>query len=88
MIKWIEKPQGNCPRFATGLFLGHFFYFKARGYYASIEFSKTESDWADNKTEADYILQEFDQQIAHALKLSRCRLLIWKGCWKFLTNQK
>lgn len=87
MIKWIEKPQGNCPIFATGLFLGYFFYFKARGRYAFIEFSKDESDWIENKTEADYILQEFEKEVAHALKLWSCRLLIWKGCWKFLTKQ-
>ena len=39
MIKWKHKPSGNCPVQAEGWFLGYYFYFRARGNEAIIEFS-------------------------------------------------
>jgi hypothetical protein len=44
MIKWKYKPAGNCPVQAEGWFLGHYFYFRARGEWAIIEFAKTQED--------------------------------------------
>ena len=80
MIKWIYKPSGNCPVQAEGYFSGHYFYFRARGEQATIEFSEVEG----GPEVAYYILTETDEYMAGWLPKWKCRLLIWKGCFKFL----
>ena len=84
MIKWKYKPAGNCPVQAEGWFLGYYFYFRARGEYATIEFSKTEAGWENDLIHAFYVLTKTKEYMAGWLPKWRCRLLIWKGCLKFL----
>ena len=45
MIKWKYKPSGWCPVQSEGHFLGYYFYFRARGEHATIDFAKTENNW-------------------------------------------
>lgn len=85
MIKWKYKPTGNCPVQAEGWFLGHYFYFRARGNKATIEFSKTEEAWENNSTHTRYRL--YRTKKAHNagwLPKRMCRVLIWQGCLRFL----
>ncbi len=84
MIKWIYKPLGNRPVQAEGYFLGHYFYFRARGKYATIEFSKVESV----SEVAYYILTKTKPYMAGRLPKWKCRLLIWKGCLKFMIRKQ
>ena len=84
MIKWKYKPSGNCPVQAEGYFLGYYFYFRARGEYATIEFSKEEG----RPEVAYYILTETDEYMAGWLPKWKCRLLIWKGCLKFIIRKQ
>jgi len=81
MIKWKYKPVGNCPVQAEGWFLGHYFYFRARGEHATIEFSKSEEA---NVLSAFYVLIKTEEYMAGWLPKWRCKLLIYKGCLKFL----
>jgi hypothetical protein len=83
MIKWIYKPSGNCPVQAEGYFLGYYFYFRARGEHATIEFSKEEY----GLEVVYYILTETDEYMAGWLPKWKCRLLIWKGCLKFMIRK-
>jgi len=85
MIKWTRKPHGNCPVQAEGYFMGYYFYFRARWKEAVIEFSETETDWEYNRYIACYTLfSTKDEYAAGWLPTWVCRLLIWKGCLKFL----
>ena len=84
MIKWIYKPSGNCPVQAEGYFLGHYFYFSARGEHATIEFSKEEY----GLEVVYYILTKTKPYMAGWLPKWKCRLLIWKGCLKFMIRKQ
>ena len=84
MIKWIYKPSGNCPVQAEGYFLGHYFYFRARWESATIEFSKTEG----GPEVAYYVLAKTEPFMAGWLPKWICRLLIWKGCFKFMIKRR
>ena len=84
MIKWIYKPSGNCPVQAEGYFLGHYFYFRARGEHATIEFSKEEY----GLEVVYYILTKTKPYMAGWLPKWKCRLLIWKGCLKFMIRKQ
>jgi len=84
MIKWKRKPSGNCPVQAEGWFLGYYFYFRARWDSATIEFSLTEAGWENDLIHGRYELIETEPFAAGWLPKWKCRLLIWKGCIKFL----
>lgn len=84
MIKWIYRPSGNCPVQAEGYFLGYYFYFRARGEYATIEFNTVEG----GPEVAYYILTQTDEYMAGWLPKWICRLLIWKGCFKFMIRKR
>lgn len=85
MIKWKHKPLGNCPIQAEGWFMGYYFYFRARGKQATIDFSKTEMDWDNQRCIAEYVLFDTEDEYAAGwLPKWVCRLLIWKGCLRFL----
>ena len=88
MIKWKYKPAGNCPVQAEGWFLGHYFYFRARGEYATIEFSKSEDYHNRNKIYKRYILTKTEEYMAGWLPKWKCKLLIYKGCIKFILKHK
>jgi hypothetical protein len=88
MIKWKYKPANNCPVQSEGWFLGHYFYFRARGKWATIEFAKTEEDQEKNIISAFYVLTETEEHAAGWLPRWYCRLLIWKGCLKFILKHK
>lgn len=86
MIKWKYKPSGNCPVQAEGWFMGYYFYFRARWSKATIEFSKTEAGWENELIHARYVLLDTgdDPYAAGWLPKWACRILIWKGCLRFL----
>jgi len=84
MIKWKHKPGGQCPVQAEGWFLGYYFYFRARYEEATIEFSQSEACWEYDLINARYVLLKTDEYAAGYLDPRLCRLLIWKGCIKFL----
>ena len=84
MIKWKHKPSGNCPVQAEGWFLGYYFYFRARWDSATIEFSLTEAGWKNGLIHGNYELIKTEPFMAGWLPKWICRLLIWKGCFKFL----
>ena len=77
MIKWKYKPAGNCPVQAEGWFLKHYFYFRARGEYATIEFENH-----------FYVLTKTEPYMAGWLPKWKCKLLIYKGCIKFILKHK
>jgi len=77
MIKWKYKPAGNCPVQAAGWFLKHYFYFRARGEYATIEFENH-----------FYVLTKTEPYMAGWLPKWKCKLLIYKGCIKFILKHK
>lgn len=88
MIKWKRKVCGNAPIQAEGQFLGHYFYFRARGKQATIDFSKTETDWDYGRCVAEYVLFNTEEEYAAGwLPRWICRILIWKGCLKFIFNK-
>jgi hypothetical protein len=88
MIKWKYKPAGNCPVQAEGWFLGHYFYFRARGECATIEFAKTQEDQEADALSAFYVLSETEEYMAGWLPKWKCKLLIYKGCIKFILKHK
>jgi hypothetical protein len=88
MIKWKYKPAGNCPVQAEGWFLGYYFYFRARGEWVTIEFAKTEEDQEADVLSAFYVLTETKEYMAGWLPKWKCKLLIYKGCLKFILKHK
>ena len=89
MIKWKHKPSGYCPVQAEGWFMGHYFYFRSRWRYSTIEFSKTEEDWNEDKIKVRYTLwQTVDPFAAGWMNHTKCRLLIWWACFKFMLKIK
>jgi hypothetical protein len=87
MIKWIYKPSGNCPVQAEGQFMSHYFYFRARGETASIEFSKSFIDWENNDLVRRYVLHKTEMFKAGWLSKSFCTFLVWKGCFLFAIDK-
>ena len=83
MIKWINKPSGNCPVQADGYFMNHYFYFRARWDEVTIEFAKTYSDYLSFKGIKYFLLFETFTYKAGWLPKWKCRLLIYMGCFKF-----
>lgn len=88
IIKWKYKPAGNCPVEAEGWFLGYFFYFRARGEQATIEFASSEDAFDRNSITAMYVLIKTDEYMAGWLPKWKCKLLIYKGFLKFLFINK
>jgi hypothetical protein len=85
MIKWKHKPSGNCPVQAEGWFLGYYFYFRARGNEAIIEFSLTEAGWENDLIHGRYMLHRTTiDHYAGWLPNWYCKLLFWMGCIRFL----
>lgn len=85
MIHWISKPTGNCPIQAEGYFLKNYFYFRARYNRVTIEFSKTEIYTYMDVIEKSYTLLKTPLPYdAGWLPKWKCRLLIYRGCFKFL----
>ena len=88
IIKWKYRPSGECPVESEGWFLGYYFYFRARYDYASIEFSHSEEFWDNDLIHARYILLRTEGQYsAGYLRHWICKLLIYKGCIKFLVKK-
>lgn len=81
-IKWIYKPNGNCPVQSEGWFLGWYFYFRARWSRATIEFSESEILW-DSDARKQYVLKNTDYGEAGWLGYRTCIYLIYKGCFLF-----
>jgi hypothetical protein len=77
MIKWKYKPAGNCPVQAEGWFLKQPFYFRARGEWATIEFGNH-----------FYVVTKTEPYMAGWLPKWKCKLLIYKGCIKFILKHK
>jgi hypothetical protein len=88
MIKWKYKPAGNCPVQAEGWFLGYYFYFRARGEYATIEFSESEDHHDIDEVYKVYILTKTKEYMAGWLPKWKCSLLIYKGCLKFIIRKR
>ena len=89
MIDWKTKPNGNCPVQADGYFLGYYFYFRARGFRATIEFSLTEAGWHNDLIHGRYNLWETrDPYSAGWLPTWFCELLVYWGCVRFLFKRK
>ena len=84
MIKWKHKPTGNCPIQAEGWFNGHYFYFRSRHSQSTIEFFKSEEDRVKYDNVTKYVLLTIDSPEAGWLPKWICKLLIWRGCIKFL----
>lgn len=80
VMKWIYKPFGQCPVQAEGWFFGYYFYFRSRWSASTIEFSKSEQDWKDDKIIKDYILyQTSDPYSAGWITNKKALQLIYKG---------
>ena len=88
MIKWIYKPSGLCPVQAEGYFLGYYFYFRSRWSTATIEFAKSGKEWAKGNSIVRYELYETASFEAGYISPLLSRLLIWKGCLKFLFRKR
>lgn len=86
IIRWIYTPSGNCPVQAEGYFLNRYFYFKARYETAVIEFCKSEEMWELGYINTRYTLITTAPYQAGWLPKWKCRLLIWKGCYKLLID--
>jgi hypothetical protein len=83
MIKWINKPYGNCPVQAEGYFLNHYFYFRAKWEFVEIEFYKTQEDFWSNEPIKEYLLMNTEEYKAGWLSHRKCYFLILKGLVKF-----
>jgi hypothetical protein len=91
LFKWIHKPSGQCPVQAEGIFLNHYFYFRARWSWIMIEFAKNKLDWEQDDLEVAFLLKSTAEYEAGYTKTSECKWLIYKGCSKFafyLLNKK
>jgi len=83
-FKWESKPNGNCPVQSNGWFLNHYFYFRARGSFAKIEFYKNKEDFWSHEPEERFFLKETKEYDAGWLGKKLCLFLIFKGCLMFL----
>ena len=88
IFKWEYKPSGNCPVQAEGWFLNYYFYFRARGTKATIEFYKNRDSF-DTDEPVNYIeLKETEAYQAGWLSEEVCKWLVYKGCFLFLFGGK
>ncbi len=85
-FKWEIKPNGNCPVQAYGWFLNHYFYFRARGSRATIEFYNDKGDFYISEPTANFVLKETPEYVSGWLSKRTCKFLIFKGCFKFLIS--
>jgi len=88
IFKWESKPSGNCPVQSNGWFLGYYFYFRARGIYATIEFYKDKGDFYLYEPKQRFFLKETKEYEAGWLGKKLCRFLIYKGCLMFLFKKR
>jgi len=79
MIKFKYGPSGNVPIQSEGYFLGKYFYFRARGERAYIEFAKDENHWDHNMLICRYTLARTKDHMAGWLPKWYCWYLIFKG---------
>lgn len=86
IFKWIQKPSGECPVQADGIFLGYYFYFRSRYELSTIEFYRDRKDWNQLRYAINYFeLKEYkDEYEAGYISKKLARRLIYKGCLKFL----
>jgi len=88
IFKWESKPSGNCPVQSNGWFLNYYFYFRARGTRATIEFYKNKGDFYLLEPNIEFVLKSTNQYEAGWLNKKLCKFLILKGCLMFLFNKK
>lgn len=87
IFKWIYPPSGNCPVQSEGYFMNYYFYFRARGSRATIEFYKNQDDYENFWGEREVyfkVLKETEPFFAGWLSQTECKILILKGCLSFL----
>jgi hypothetical protein len=88
MIKWLYKPIGNCPIQSEGVFLNHYFYFRARYSTVTIEFYPINQCMEKDKNLTVFILcKTSDIYKAGWLPKWKCLLLIYWGCLRFLIRR-
>ena len=83
ILKWDYEPGGMCPVQAEGTFLGYYFYFRSRWDKASIEFSKSITDWEENRLVRRYVLKTFPMFEAGYVDPKIAKRLIYKGLFLF-----
>ena len=88
LFKWEIKPNGNCPVQSSGWFMGYYFYFRARGSFAAIEFYKNKEEFYTSDALKSLNLKKTDDYKAGWLSKRFCKLLIYKGCLIFLLSYK
>jgi len=87
-FKWESKPNGNCPVQSNGWFLNYYFYFRARGEFATIEFYKDKGDFYTTDAVMAFYLKKTGEYQAGWLSKKLCAFLIFKGCLMFLLKPK
>lgn len=75
------------PRTIGGIFLKSFFYFRARGEFATIEFYKDRGEFETGDALKTYTLKTTKPYQAGWLNKKTCELLIYKGCLFFALNK-
>ena len=88
LFKWEHKPSGNCPVQAEGWFLNYYFYFRARGTKATIEFYKDKGDFYIDEPIIGIELKETEEYQAGWLSKEVCTKLVYKGCFYFILRGK
>jgi hypothetical protein len=83
-FKWESKPSGNCPVQSNGWFLNYYFYFRARGEFAKIEFFRDKGDYFTTNPVITFYLKKTNKYEAGWLSKRLCKFLIYKGCLMFL----
>lgn len=87
LFKWEYKPSGNCPVQSEGWFLNYYFYFRARGHKATIEFYNDKGDFYIDEPLCYIELRETEGYQAGWLSEKECTKLIYKGCLIFILNK-
>jgi hypothetical protein len=87
-FKWESKPNGNCPVQSNGWFLNYYFYFRARGEFATIEFYKDKGEFYGDDCVMAFYLKKTKQYEAGWLSKRICKFLIYKGCIMILLKPK
>lgn len=88
LFQWESKPNGNCPVQSNGWFFNYYFYFRARGTQATIEFYKDKGDYYLYEPNIIFILKSTNQYEAGWLSKRLCKFLILKGCTMFIFKPK
>jgi hypothetical protein len=88
LFKWESKPNGNCPVQSNGWFLNCYFYFRARGTRATIEFYKDKGDFYLVEPNMEFVLKSTNKYEAGWLSKKECKFLVFKGCFIFLFKHK